>query len=399
MANHQPEIIVAGHICLDIIPTFSNNYEGGLDTLLIPGKLVNVGPAVTATGGAVSNTGLALYRLGVPTTLMGKVGADLFGNAILGLLDGYDERLAHGMIVDQDAFTSYTIVVNPPGIDRIFLHCPGANDTFGADDVDTAELAGVRIFHFGYPPLMRRMYLDEGAELTALLQQVKASGVTTSLDMAYPDPDSQAGQVNWRAFLRQVLPRVDLFLPSLDEILFMLDRPRSDALNTGGNLATQADGALLNELAEQLLEMGVAIVVLKLGDQGLYIRTTSSAERLASIGINAPQDGVAWLERELLAPCFKTNVVGTTGAGDCTIAGFLAGLLKDLPIEEVMSSAVAVGAFSVESPDATGGVPDWDTVQRRIQAGWAHHDITLSLNNWRWEATTSIWVGPHDRNS
>lgn len=394
--NTEADIVVAGHICLDIIPSFMER-EGGLDALLIPGNLINVGQAVTATGGTVSNTGLALHRLGLPTRLMGKVGDDLFGNAIMDLLRGYDDALADGMIVDESVFTSYTVVINPPRVDRIFFHCPGANDTFGADDVNIAQLAGARIFHFGYPPVMRRMYLNDGAELVALMKRVKEAGLTTSLDMAYPDPDSEAGRVDWATLLAQVLPHVDLFLPSLDEILFMLDRSRFDALRASGSLVRSIDGSLLHELAGQLLDMGVAIAVLKLGDKGLYIRTTSRAERLASMGANRPRDDVAWLGRELLAPCFKANVVGTTGAGDCTIAGFLTGFLKGLSIEDVMTSAVAVGGFNVESADATSRVPDWETVQKRIHAGWERLDTTPPLDDWHWDGERCIWIGPHDK--
>ncbi|MCK4602884.1 MAG: carbohydrate kinase family protein, partial [Phycisphaerae bacterium] len=63
MQDEQVQVVVAGHICLDIIPTFSE-LKGDLAAAFVPGNLINVGPAVTATGGAVSNTGLALHRLG-----------------------------------------------------------------------------------------------------------------------------------------------------------------------------------------------------------------------------------------------------------------------------------------------------------------------------------------------
>lgn len=395
MVHPHADVIVAGHICLDIIPTFGER-TGGLETLFVPGTLVNVGPAVTATGGAIPNTGLALYRLGVLTTLMGKVGSDLFGHAILELLRSHDDTLAQGMIVDSEVATSYTVVLNPPGIDRIFLHFTGANDTFIADDVDTTRLAGAKIFHFGYPPLMRYMYRDEGSELATLMQRVKASGLTTSLDMAYPDPNSEAGQADWSTILGYVLPYVDVFLPSLDEILFMLDRPRFEALAAGGALTRRVDGALLHELAGRLLEMGAAIVALKLGDQGLYVRTAANADRLATMGASTPHDVAAWTGRELLAPCFQTTVVGTTGAGDCTIAGFLAGLLRNLPIEDVVTAAVAVGAFSVESPDATSRIPLWNTVRKRIRAGWERRDVLIALDGWTHDTTTHLWIGPGD---
>jgi sugar/nucleoside kinase (ribokinase family) len=63
----EASVVVAGHVCIDIIPEIGRDFE------LLPGRLVEIGTAVTATGGAVSNTGVALHLLGIPATLMGKV--------------------------------------------------------------------------------------------------------------------------------------------------------------------------------------------------------------------------------------------------------------------------------------------------------------------------------------
>ena len=164
----RPQIAVAGYVCLDVIPTFDDEKKA-LDPLFQPGKLVAVGTAVTAPGGAVSNTGLALHRLGIPVKLVGKVGNDLFGQELLKQYRQYHEELTTSMIISPEEATSYTIVISPPGVDRFFLQCTGANNSFCANDVDSRELAGVRIFHFGYPPLMRRMYQDEGVKLALLI--------------------------------------------------------------------------------------------------------------------------------------------------------------------------------------------------------------------------------------
>ncbi|MFD1677351.1 carbohydrate kinase family protein [Alicyclobacillus fodiniaquatilis] len=396
MQESCAHVIVAGHICLDVIPDMENH---GVDVadLFAPGKLVDVGAAVLATGGAVSNTGLALHRLGVPTRLLGKVGADLFGRAVLDLINDYAPMLADNMIVRNGEQTSYSIVINPPGVDRIFLHCPGANDTFCADDVPLKQISGSRLFHFGYPPLMRRMYEDGGVELSTLLQHAKACGATTSLDMASPDPVSAAGMVDWQTFLRRVLPHVDVFLPSVEEILFMLDKEYLAYLKrTEAGIAPKLNGAVLHEITQQLLQLGAAIVGLKLGDQGLYVRTTGMASRLSAMGGAMANVDERWLDRELLAPCFAVDVVGTTGAGDCTIAGFLAALLHDLSPEEVLTRAVAVGACNVEAADATSGVPTWGKVEQRIASGWERRSVELDLPGWIWAAESSIWCGPHD---
>jgi sugar/nucleoside kinase (ribokinase family) len=381
----HPQVAVAGYVCLDVIPTFEGQTES-LASLFQPGQLAGVGPAVTAPGGAVSNTGLALHRLGIPVKLVGKVGADLFAQELRKQYGQYDEELAAGIITSPKEVTSYTIVISPPGVDRFFLHCTGANNSFRADDVDFAQLDGVRIFHFGYPPLMRSMYENGGAELALIMQRAKAAGLTTSLDMALPDPSSEAARVEWPALLAHVLPHVDIFLPSLEEVQLML--------GTFSSQEESADGRYLKQASTQLLAMGTAVVVIKLGDQGLYLRTTSASDRLSAMGAAAPQETATWLDRELLAPSFQAQLVGTTGAGDCAIAGFLAGLLKGLTVEEVLVSATAVGACNVEGPDATSSIPEWDTVRGRIQAGWKQHAPRLSLPGWRQE--NLIWIGPDD---
>ena len=179
-----------------------------------------------STGGAVPNIGLTLHRLGVPVRLMGKVGDDLFGSAVLEALRARDPELAGGMVVGAGEITSYSIVISPPGVDRCFLHCSGANDTFTADDVRYDELASARLFHFGYPPIMRAMYADGGSELRRMLARARDAGPAISLDMCSPDPDGDAGRVDWRQLLEDTLPLVDVFVPSIEELLFMLDRDR-----------------------------------------------------------------------------------------------------------------------------------------------------------------------------
>ncbi len=388
-------VVVAGHICIDIIPTIENR-PGSTGAFLQPGQLVNVGPAVMATGGAVSNTGLALHRLGVPTSLVGKIGDDLFGRAILDVLRSRDVSLADGMVVTDDAPSSYTVVINPRGMDRSFLHCPGANDTFGPEDIDVERLAGVSLFHFGYPPLMRRMYSDGGHELTALLHKVHSAGIATSLDLAHIDLGADAGRVDWHGLLRMALREVDLFVPSLDEVFPILqpERFRQAAESGSGNFMHAVDTALLRELAGELLEMGVAVAYLKMGDQGIYLRTTADAERLRRMRSLPLSD--EWLGRELLAPAYAVDVVGTTGAGDCAIAGLFAGIVRGQSPQEALCSGVAAGGANVEEADAISGVPEWDALQRRIERGWAKIPLSIDTPGWRFDDAHGLWVSPAD---
>ena len=395
-------IIAAGHCCLDIIPTFAPDTAGGLT----PGALLEVGSAVMAPGGSVSNVGLTLHRLGAPVRLLGKVGDDPFGRLLLDLYAQADPALANGMLIGPGETTSYSVVINQPGSDRIFLHCPGANHTLSAaeivDVLATPDLTDVTIFHFGYPPLMRRMYQQEGAEVTQLFQAMRQRSVFTSLDMARPDPASEAGRADWRAILSHTLPFVDVFAPSLDELLFMLDRPRFERLREqygDGRLLEGVDGALLADLGDQLIAWGALMVAVKLGDQGLYFQTTTDTARWAALtAINLPTlANPTWRGRRALAPCFQVDVVGATGSGDATIAGFLMGLSQGSSPEQTLRDAIAVGACSVERIDATSGVPGWEQVQRRQVAGWARRATLLALPGWAWDAASALWRAPDDQ--
>lgn len=388
------DAVVAGHLCLDIIPSFNQSRTAGQKAALLPGGLVLVGPATFATGGPVSNTGLSLLKLGINTRLMGKVGDDMFGQTIRQLIANHNAEAAAGMIIDPHAHSSYTFVISAPGVDRTFFHFPGANDTFTADDIRYELLPHARLFHFGYPPIMKLMYVNDGEQLERIFRQAKTSGVTTSLDTAQPDPSSPAGLANWNAIFARTLPHVDIFLPSIEELLLMTRRDTFDALRQAdphGDLLTQLTPQLLTQVSDGLLALGVKIVALKLGHRGLYLRT-AGPKALQAMGRARPADIAAWADRELWAPCFKADVVGTTGAGDATIAGLLAGLLRGLPPEEAITTAVAVGACNVEAPDALGGIQSWETTRQRIAAGWQRHPLSLNAPGWRFDALNNLWA-------
>jgi sugar/nucleoside kinase (ribokinase family) len=390
-------VAVAGHICLDIIPSFPSRNRDFND-ILVPGKLIDVGPASIATGGSVSNTGIALHRLGIQTRMIGKIGSDQFGGMVLELLNAQDPSLTNDMIIDASGSTAYTIVISPPDRDRMFLHCPGVNDTFCNADIKDEQINGIRLFHFGYPPLMRKIFRHGGRELEELFQRVRKRGIITSLDMAKPDPESEAGSANWARILERVLPYVDLFIPSLDEILFMIDRQTFDSLigqYDEASLVEKINTRLLDQLADTLISMGALAVAIKLGDQGLYLRTGARSERLANAG-GSEADSTPWRNRQLLAPCFRTRVAGTTGTGDCTIAGFITGLLSEKDPVAAITKAVGVGACCTEATDATSGIPGWHTVIDRIKAGWQRLGIKIDMPGWQWDEGDAVWTGPRD---
>ncbi len=373
------EVVVVGHICLDVILRWPPESE----LEVTPGTIKSVGPADISTGGCVPNTGIALGKLGVNTLLLGRIGDDEIGNLIKELLGRLSECSTCNLLIAAGEYSSYSVILSPPGIDRVVLHYPGTNDTFSSRDVPMEALVDASILHFGYPPIMRMMYSDGGAELEQLLKKAKMAGVTTSLDMAYPDPNSPAGRANWQEILTRILPWVDVFAPSIVEVLAML-----------GHNTQKVDAELVVNIGNRLLAMGPAVVALKLGENGLYLRT-GSIDRLMTAGRGIP-DAKVWAERELWCNAFQAEVVGTTGAGDATVAGLLTALLRGIGPKEAIAIACAVGASSVESQDATSGIPSWDTLRARMDSGWARR-LQQPGPDWSQAHPPGIWVGPRDK--
>ena len=114
---------------------------------------------------------------------------------------------------------------------------------------------------------MRSIYRGDGAELVSILQRVRREGLTTSLDFSLPDLSSPAARVDWAEVLANSLPFVDLFVPSVDELVFMLDRAKFDKLNSDPDqpLPEAVTPELLSRLSTEALKYGVKAVLVKLG--------------------------------------------------------------------------------------------------------------------------------------
>ena len=368
----KKKIMVAGHLCVDITPVFPKGKSGRLSDYLIPGKLIHMDPATVHTGGAVANTGLALKKLGTDVRLVGKVGKDAFGDLVRGIMKHYDAD--QDVLVDERDTTSYTIVLAPPGVDRIFLHDPGANDSFCSEDIPDGMLSDVALFHFGYPPIMKRMYLDGGTELVRLLQRVREKGIAVSLDLAAVDEESEAAKTDWRRLLERTIPLVDFFVPSAEELCYMVDRGRyetwmnrADGRDVTEILRVEED---IRPLAHQVMELGAKILLIKCGAQGMYY-CTGSAERLEKIPKAAGIDPALWRGREGFQKSFVPKRVRSgTGAGDSSIAAFLYAALEGYPADACVRLAAAEGASCVEEFDALSGVKTLAELEEKIRKGW-----------------------------
>ncbi|HOD37378.1 MAG: carbohydrate kinase family protein [Candidatus Marinimicrobia bacterium] len=393
------EIVAAGHTCLDLIPAFT--IEGEVEKMtdvLVPGKMINMGECVIAGGGPVTNAGVSIRRLGVKTELIGKVGNDDFGRLVL---DWYEKNEGHfkGIKMVDGESTSYTIAICIPGIDRFYLHHCGANDTFGYDDMDFNLVGRAKLMLFGYPPWMRKIYENTGAELTKILKKTKELGTTTALDLSLPDVDSYAGQVDWKAILTDWVPLSDIMVPSAEELFYFLYKDKflekRDKLRHKETVLDQMTVKEISTMGRDLIRMGAAIAMIKCGSRGLYIYTAGQ-ERLKKMGAAGCADLENWANRELWFPVYQEEkFVGALGSGDSAIAGFLSAFVWGHSIESCLRYANAAGSMNVTVPDGLSWNKGFDDLTRRIKAGWKTKEMKINEPGWKKER--EFWVGPDNR--
>jgi sugar/nucleoside kinase (ribokinase family) len=270
------------------------------------GSLGLVDEVVLRGGGCALNTASALVRLGVSATVVGKVGADTFGDFLIGLMDerGVDRR---GVVRDASVPTSATVGLVPGSGERTFLHSYGANAQLRCDDVDLALLDEARCLHIAGALVLEAL---DGEPLAELLADARTRGLLTSLDTVF-DATGHWSRVE------PSLPHLDVAMPGIAE---------------AQAISGESDPAAV---AAWFRAHGVGTVALTMGAEGCYVAG----------------DG---FEGHVPAP--DVAAVDGTGAGDAFAAGLLAALLGGRPLEEAARLACAEGARATTALGAYEGL-------------------------------------------
>ena len=168
---------------------------------------------------------------------------------------------------------------------------------------------------------MRKMYIDGGKELVRLLKAVHEQGVAISVDMAMFEESTEAGTQDWNEVLKSVIPYIDFFVPSVEELCIMLDRDRYHEWNEraqGADVTNFLDIEKdVRPLADKLLSYGAKVILIKCGTPGIYFRTADK-EQLIKIGGGIGEEiADSWSDQEAFEKSYlveKDKVASGTGA-------------------------------------------------------------------------------------
>ena len=271
----------------------------------MPGETLTGTGMSIFTGGKGGNQAVACARLGAPVRMIGCLGDDANGAMYFDVLrkEGIDVT---GMTICKGITSGVAFIeVVPEGENRIAL-AVGANGRLTPEVARAQEEAiaecGVYLTQLENP-------LDaiiEGMKIA------KAHGLLVVLDPApaHPLPD-------------EIFALCDYVTPNETELSILT-----------GMAADTVEQAV--EAARTLIKRGAKTVLNKRGAAGVLLVTADTARMI---------------------PGFRVNAVDTTAAGDSFNAGFAVGLAEELPIDDAIRLANAVGAISTTKPGAQAAMP------------------------------------------
>ncbi|MGI8691858.1 MAG: carbohydrate kinase family protein [Geodermatophilaceae bacterium] len=282
-------VVVLGDLVVDVVATMSAPVAAGSDS---PARIRY------AAGGAGANVATWLAGLGVPVSLIGRVGADDAGRRCLAAVATAGVHVA--VAVDDDATTGTVIVLVDPDGERSMIPDRAANLRLCPEDVDGGLFTpGAHLHLSGYP------LLDQSSSAAAChaLLLARRAGMTVSVDPASTAPLHACG--------------VDRFLDLTEGVDLLLPNRAEAQLLTGWSDPLAA--------AEWL------------------------AHRYGAVVVTCGSDGAIWASNgeKGQVPAQPARVVDTTGAGDAFAAGLLAAKVMSQPLPDCVRAGTVAAARAV----------------------------------------------------
>lgn len=291
-------------------------------TAIPPGESTEVIQTIhLCAAGTAAAPALIASRMGMETTLVGAIGDDDVGFLIRHKLEreGVDTSLLQ---LRSDMPTAATMLPINPGGARPNWHMPGAFLLLEISDQARQRIVNADHVHLGGIGLLFNL---DGEAAANLLAEARANGAITTGDLISPGPQTPDA-------VKAVAPHLDYFMPSIDEALEI----------SGENSVAAA--------AEFFLAQGADGCLIKCGGDGAYLATSNGI--VANI------------------PAMKNvNVIDTSGCGDAFCAGFQVGLANGMEPEQAAHFASATAAQVAAAVGSDGGVKDYETTVKIMQAG------------------------------
>lgn len=279
------------------------------------------GQYTSGFGGDTSNFIIAASRQGATVSYQTAVGDDTFGTKFLQLWTR--EKVNTDFVkVDSNNHTGlYFISYGDQGHEFTYHREGSAASYLSEKDIREEVFKELRYLHI--------------SGITQAISNSACDAVFKALKFAHKNDVTVTYDPNlrlklWsleraRAIIHSTLPYVDIFLPSLDDVTHLtgLEDP--------------------HKIIDYYLDMGVKMVVLKVGKQGAIVATKEGRTHI---------------------PGFSVNTVDATGAGDTFDGAFVARLSNGDRPEKAAQYANAAAAISTQGIGAVNPIPSQSEVEQ-----------------------------------
>ncbi len=293
----KPKVIVFGSINIDLIVNTSK--------LPLPGETILGENFTTMPGGKGGNQAVGLAKLGIETTLIGRVGGDDFGVTLLDSLKRNHVN-TNSILIDKTATSGIAVItVDSLGENQIIV-VPGANSNIDEKDILILE----KIL-----PISLYLLLQLEIPINFI---IKAIELANKLDISVildPAPVKELPD--------SIYSKVKIITPNAIEatqlVGFTVDSPKT-----------------AEKAATILQQKGVETVIITLGNQGVFCAT---------------------VDDHFFIPPFQVKAIDTVAAGDAFNAGLTAALVEGYSLREAVVWGAAAGALSVTQRGAQSSLP------------------------------------------
>ena len=270
--------------------------------------------SVRASGGSAANTIHALASLGIKTGFIGKVGRDEWGNFFKN-----DMEISNitTLLLESDSESGRAMALISPDSERTFATFLGAAVELNAQDLVEDSFIGYHYFHIEGYLVQNRELIEEALKLA------HKNGLKISLDLAS---------------FNIVEENLDFLHSMVSKYVDILFANKEEAKSFTGGLEGEEALNWMSELSE--------IVILKQGVQGSMIKHNNQITKVSPVRVNA---------------------LDTTGAGDLYAAGFIYGLLHDVPLHKCGEIGSYLSAKIIEVIGPKMDIQTWEEVQAEVQ--------------------------------
>lgn len=281
-----------------------------------PGETVKGSVFKMGAGGKGFNQGIAAHKSGADVAMITKMGHDAFADVALRAMDELDFDKQYLLYNDEVGTGSAIIMVDEKTSQNEIIIVPGACST-----ITPAEVEALRPLLGQCAYVLLQLEVNQDAN-EAVVKLAGECGCRVILNTAPYQPVSDE-------FLSQV------YMVTPNEVeAEMMTGVKVDSLEAA------------KKAAAVFYEKGVKVVLITLGDRGVFLSENG---------------------REEILPAFKVKAVDTTGAGDAFNGGLLTALSEGRDLWEASRFASALAALSVQKIGTTPSMPTREEVENFLK--------------------------------